>query len=42
MQCGLWVCWIDGDRFDLTTAKRDLDEGKRRTKEWLANLVPPK
>ena len=33
---------IDGNRFDLTTAKRDMDEEKRRTKERLLNLVPAK
>jgi predicted enzyme related to lactoylglutathione lyase len=33
---------IDGNRFDLTTAKRDMDEEKRRTKERLARLVPAK
>ena len=26
---------IDGNRYDLTTAKRDMDEEKRRTKERL-------
>ena len=33
---------IDGNRFDLTTAKRDMDEEKRRTKERLSQLVPAK
>jgi len=33
---------IDGNRYDLTTAKRDMDEEKRRTKERLAQLVPAK
>jgi len=33
---------IDGNRYDLTTSKRDMDEEKRRTKERLQNLVPAK
>lgn len=31
---------IDGNRFDLTTAKREMAEEKRRTKERLAKLMP--
>jgi predicted enzyme related to lactoylglutathione lyase len=33
---------IDGNRYDLTTSKRDMDEEKRRTKERLSQLVPAK
>jgi predicted enzyme related to lactoylglutathione lyase len=33
---------IDGNRYDLTTSKRDMDEEKRRTKERLNQLVPAK
>lgn len=33
---------IDGNRYDLTTAKRDMDEEKRRTAERLKTLQPAK
>ncbi len=33
---------IDGNRYDLTTAKRSMDEEKRRTAERLDTLVPAK
>jgi predicted enzyme related to lactoylglutathione lyase len=33
---------IDGNRFDLTTGKRDMDVEKSRTKERLASLQPAK
>ncbi len=33
---------IDGNRFDLTTAKRDMDVEKARTAERLKNFVPAK
>ena len=33
---------IDGNRYDLTTGKRDMDEEKRRTKARLATLAPAK
>ena len=33
---------IDGNRYDLTTSKRDMDEEKRRTKERLNTLESAK